>query len=55
MKQNYLRNLGTTDSEFSDFFSRFAGEEVINEPGKTLDDRTRYMAVLAALLGCQGR
>ena len=55
MKQNYLRNLGTTDSEFSDFFSRFAGEKVINEPGKTLDDRTRYMAVLAALLGCQGR
>lgn len=55
MKQNYLRNLETTDPEFSDFFSRFAGEEVINEPGKTLDDRTRYMAVLAALLGCQGR
>ena len=55
MKQHYLRNLETTDPEFSELFSRFAGDEVIHEPGKTLDERTRYMAVLAALLGCQGR
>ena len=55
MEQDYLRNLETTDPEFSEFFSRFAEDEVIHEPGKTLDDRTRYMAVLAALLGCQGR
>lgn len=55
MKQKYLRNLEKTDPEFSEFFSRFADEEVVNEPGKNLDDRTRYMAILAALLGCQGR
>lgn len=55
MKQNNLMNLETTDPEFSEFFSRFAGDEVIHEPGKTMDERTRYMAVLAALLGCQGR
>lgn len=55
MKQNYLRSLETTDPDFSDLFSRFAGDEVIHEPGKTLDERTRYMAVLAAVLGCQGR
>ena len=55
MKQHDLRNLETTDPEFSELFSRFAGDEVIHEPGKTLDERTRYMAILAALLGCQGR
>ena len=55
MKQNYLRSLETTDPDFSELFSRFAGDEVIHEPGKTLDECTRYMAVLAALLGCQGR
>lgn len=55
MKQNYLRSLETTDPDFSELFSRFAGDEVIHEPGKTPDERTRYMAVLAALLGCRGR
>lgn len=55
MKQKYLMNLEKTDPEFSEFFSRFADEEVVNEPGKNLDDRTRYMAILAALLGCQSR
>src|SRR5699024_5077582 len=28
---------------------------VTGEPGKELDERTRYMAILAVLLGCQGR
>lgn len=55
MKQKYLQNLETTDPEFSEFFSRFAGEEVVLEPGKGLDECTRYMALLATLLGCQGK
>lgn len=55
MALKYLQAWKATDPEFADFFSRFAGEEVVNEPGKGLDERTRYMAVLAALLGCQGR
>lgn len=54
MKQNYLMNLKTTDPEFFDLFSQFAEDEVIHEPGKTLDEPIRYMAVLATLLGCQG-
>ena len=55
MKQEYLKKLQESDPEFSQFFSRFAEEEVVNEPGKGLDDSTRYMAILSALLGCQGR
>lgn len=46
-----------TDPEFVEFFSNFAFDEVINMPdigGKEVDGRTRHMAVLATLLGCQG-
>ena len=32
----------------------FTFEEVVNEPGQELSDETRYMAILATLLGCQG-
>lgn len=55
MTQRYLQAWKDTDPEFVEFFSRFADEEVVNEPDRGLDERTRYMAVLAALLGCQGR
>lgn len=44
--------LASTDPEFADFFANFSGDEVVNQDD--LDDRTRMMAVLAALLGCQG-
>lgn len=44
--------LAETDPEFSDFFQNFAFDEVVNNDD--LDDRTRMMAVLAALIGCQG-
>lgn len=44
--------LTETDPEFADFFTDFACDEVINQDD--LDDRTRMMAILAALLGCQG-
>lgn len=43
--------LASTDPEFADFFANFSGDEVVNQDD--LDDRTRMMAVLAALLGCQ--
>lgn len=46
-----------TDPEFVEFFSNFAFDEVINMPdigGKEVDGRTRHMAILATLLGCQG-
>ena len=47
-------NLYETDPEFMERFEAFANQEVINEPGQQLDDTTRYMAILASLMGCQG-
>ena len=44
--------LPETDQEFWDLFSRFAFDEVVQQGD--LDGRTRSMAVLAALMGCQG-
>ena len=51
------RTLAQTDPEFIELFSNFAYDEVVNEPGANhpdLDDATRSMAILAALIGCQG-
>lgn len=47
-------NYRETDPEFAERFEHFAFEEVVNEEGQQLDDVTRNMAILAALLGCQG-
>lgn len=47
-------NLHTTDPEFMERFEYFAQEEVVHEKGQELPEETRYMAVLATLLGCQG-
>ena len=44
--------LWETDPEFMELFSNFALDEVVNQGD--LDDTTRMMAILAALLGCQG-
>lgn len=41
-----------TDPEFVEFFSNFAFDEVVNQ--NDLDDKTRFMAILATLIGCQG-
>lgn len=41
-----------TDPEFAALFYNFAFDEVVNSDD--LDDRTRFMAILSALLGCQG-
>ena len=50
--------LGITDPEFVDRFASFAFDEVINMPlvegQEPISDRTRFMAILATLLGCQG-
>lgn len=45
-------DLSDTDPEFIERFNNFAFDEVICEG--ELDDRTRFMAILATLLGCQG-
>jgi 4-carboxymuconolactone decarboxylase len=47
-----LKKYADTDPEFTELFNQFAFEEVVKE--SKLDDRTRMMAILAALLGCQG-
>ncbi len=43
-----------TDPEFMERFTHFASEEVVKEEGQQLPDDTRYTAILAALIGCQG-
>lgn len=47
-----------TDPEFADLFSNFAFDEVMNlrlpDGTAPLDDKTRFLAILAALLGCGG-
>lgn len=47
-------NLYETDAEFMERLEQFALEEVVHESGQELDDKTRNMAVLAVLIGCQG-
>lgn len=45
--------LTKTDPEFAELFSNFAFDEVVNEGD--LDDRTRFITILATLIGCQGK
>lgn len=43
-----------TDPEFTERFRHFAFDEVPNEPGQQLPEPDRWLAILAALMGCQG-
>ncbi|WP_329739427.1 carboxymuconolactone decarboxylase family protein [Enorma massiliensis] len=47
-------SLATTDPEFAERFNTFAFDEVVNEEAAKLPDRERFLAILAALMGCQG-
>lgn len=47
-------NYYETDPEFMRIVEHFAWEEVVEEPGQELPEETCYLAILAALLGCQG-
>ena len=47
-------NYNKTDPEFMERFEYFALDEVVHENGQQLDDITRYIAILATLIGCQG-
>ena len=47
-------NYHETDPEFMKIIEHFTMEEVVKEPGQELPEDTRYLAILAALLGCQG-
>lgn len=52
MFPGYVSDFLRTDPEFMERFDNFAFDEVVNQDD--LDDKTRFMAILAALLGCQG-
>ncbi len=52
MFPSYESKFLETDPEFIEFFDNFAFDEVVNSDN--LDDRTRMMAILATLVGCQG-
>jgi len=52
MFPGYVSAFLKTDPEFVERFDNFAFDEVVNHDD--LDDRTRFMAILAALLGSQG-
>ena len=54
MFPGYMSKFLTTDPEFIERFDNFAFDEVINEPGVELEDKTKMMCTLAVLLGCQG-
>ncbi len=49
-----MEELRRTNPEFMERFEHFAFDEVPQEAGQLLDKETRYLAILAALLGCQG-
>lgn len=52
MFPGYVSKFLETDPEFIERFDNFAFDEVVNSDD--LDDRTRMMAILATLIGCQG-
>lgn len=54
MFPGYESDFLRTDPEFIERFDNFAFDEVINQKGAELDDKTRFLAILSALLGCQG-
>ena len=49
-----MRSYHETDPEFAERLEHFAFDEVIHEEGQQLEPVTRHLAILAALLGCQG-
>ena len=54
MFPGYESDFLRTDPEFIERFDNFTFDEVINQEGQGLDDKTRWMAILATLIGCQG-
>lgn len=46
-------NIKETDPEFTERFAYFSQHEVVQEAGQQLEPVTRYMAILASLIGSQ--
>lgn len=51
MFPGYVSDFLRTDPEFIERFDNFAFDEVVNEEGQELDDRTRMIVILAVLIG----
>lgn len=47
--------LKETDPELYEIFTQFSGDEVPNTPSASLPVNDRYLAILAVLIGCQGK
>ncbi len=54
MFPDYESDFLRTDPEFIERFDNFAFDEVVNQKGAELEDKTRFLAILSTLLGCQG-
>ena len=52
MFPGYVSYFLRTDPEFIEAFDNFAFDEVVNQDD--IDDKTRFISILAVLLGCQG-
>lgn len=52
MFPGYVSSFLETDPEFIERFDNFAFDEVVNNDD--LDNKTRFLAILATLIGCQG-
>lgn len=52
MFPGYVSSFLKTDPEFIERFDNFAFDEVVNY--SKLDNKTRWLAILAAVIGCQG-
>lgn len=52
MFPGYKSSFLETDPEFIERFDNFTFDEVVNNDD--LDDKTRFLAILATLIGCQG-
>lgn len=48
-------DLKQTDPEFAERFEYFAFKEVVSEKGQKLEPATRFTAILATLIGCDGK
>ena len=49
-----MMDLKKTDPEYAERFARFTFGEVPGEEGQQLEPQTRYLAILATLMGCGG-
>ncbi len=51
MFPGYVSDFLRADPEFIERFDNFAFDEVVNEEGQQLDDKTRFISILAVLIG----